>query len=404
MKRMILLALVLALALILAFPAAAQSSASAWSAYLFESTSQQLTRVYSDGTQQIYDLGLGAETFVGHDAIDFAPDGNRVGYCTSANTVDGSVAALIVRDITNANPQAINLGLGAAGGCWVKFNADASQIAVGVVRYYAGDPNADASLPPWSLLVFDAVTGNQLYEMNPLKGNSIFNPAQTFMPQVRYFANNQIIFAGIPWGTEGTPSSPAYFWQLSDDSIQPIDRWWRWGQDSLVSTGELVWTELDPTRAAAEPGGPLPQANTVKLADKSGQERVIYINPDWVILDTQFIDNGRQLAINELQGADPNSSLGSQPSRWIALDRSGTTSVLATTLGFSQMLPAPDGYAILWASDNSVTPLMSLDYYSGREKTTLWQQQGNGGVTWSLLWTSPTATADGLQPFTTVSP
>jgi hypothetical protein len=401
MKRVIAGGVLLFLSLILIFPAAAQPSD--WSVYLFENVSQQLIRVYGDGTKQAYDLGLPADTYVYLDAIDFAPDGNRIGYCTLS-----SKATLIVRDITNATPQSVNLDLGMAQGCWVKFNADASQIAVSLVRYYASDPNADPIVPIWSLLVIDAATGNQLHEMNSSKGGSNFNPQQTLMPQVRYFANNQVIFAGIPWGTEGSGMSPAYFWQLSDDSLQPIDRWWRSGLDSLTSTGELVWTELDPNRPAADNGGPVPQANIIKLADKSGQELVIYTNPDWVVLGAKFIDNGRQLAINELQGAGPNSSLGSQPTRWVALDRSGTTSVLSitvTTLGVSQLLPAPDGYLNLWASDNSATPFMSLDYYSGREKTTLWQQkQGSSGSTWFMIWSSPTATADGLQPFLAVSP
>jgi hypothetical protein len=401
MKRAITLALMLMLALILTFPAAAQPSA--WSVYLFESTSQQLTRVYGDGTQQSYDLGLAPDSYVGQSAIDFGPDGNRVGYCVSANTPDGSRATLIVRDITNTSTPAINLDLGIAQGCWVKFNADASQIAVGLVRYYASDPNGNVSQPPWSLLVIDAASGTQLHEMNALKGSANFDPSQTFMPLVRFFANDQIIFAGLPWGTEGTPVSPAYFWQLSDDSLQTIDRWWRWGLDSLASAGELAWTELDATRAAADPGGPLPQANVIKLADKSGQERVIYASPDWVLLGTKFIDNGRLLAINELQGAAPNSTPGSQPTRWTALDRSGTTSILATTLGFSQLLAAPDGYVILWASDNSITPFMTLDDYNGGEKTTLWQQQGSGGITWSLIWAAPSATTDGLASFPTVN-
>ena len=124
------------------------------------------------------------------------------------------------------------------------------------------------------------------------------------MPQVRYFANGQIVFAGVQWGTEGSPSNPAYLWQFGGDSLQPIDRWWRWGLDSLPATGELVWVELDQSLPAADPGGPMPQGNVVKLADKSGDERVIYTDSSWVIMAAQFIDNGRELAISELQGVN----------------------------------------------------------------------------------------------------
>ena len=389
-RRILLLAGIFALALILTFPAAAQSD---WSVYLFDSSSQQVMRVGLDGKAQPYDLGVPSGAVLGQGAIDFAPDGKRIVYCTPAGA-DGHFE-LIVKNLANTSGQPLQVNVGRGQGCWVKFSDDASQIAVGLVRYYAGDSSADTSVPPWSLLVIDAATGNQLHEMDLSKGGSNFDAKQTIMPEVRYFANGQIIFAGLAWGTDGSPSSPAYLWTLSDDSILLIDRWWHSGLDSLSSTGELVWTELDPSRPAAQPDGPIPQANIVKLANMGGQERVIYTTPDWVVLSATFIDNGRQIAINQVQGADQN--------RWIALDRSGASSQLATTSGFSQIMAAPDGYVILWSSDNSASAVLTLDYYSGREKTTLWQQQASGGINWSLLWAAPTATADNLQPFPAVN-
>ncbi|MCC6803849.1 MAG: hypothetical protein IT319_13280, partial [Anaerolineae bacterium] len=311
MKRVIMLALVSARALLLAAPAAAQSD---WSVYLFNNVSQQLLRISLDGAQQAYDLGLPEGVYLGQRSLDFAPDGSRAAYCMVVNQPDGANAALIVRDLASG-AALMSIDLGTTDGCWVTYSEDASQIAVGVVRYYAGDPNAPANLPTWQLLVFDAASGSQLHEMNPVKGNAYFDAGRTLMPDVRYFVSSQIVFAGIPWGTEGFPISPAYFWQLSDDSVQPVDRWWRWGLDRLNATGELVWIELDQSQPAAEPEGPMPQANVVKLADKSGQERVIYGDSDWIIAGTQFIDNGRQLAVSEVAGFDPNASPGDPTTR-----------------------------------------------------------------------------------------
>ncbi len=395
MKRVISLALILVLASILTFPAAAQPG---WSLYLLNSSTQQIVRVYLDGTQQTYDLGVPGGAYLGTNEIDFTSDGGRAAYCLMG---DGGQATLTVRDLA-AQSTLASADLGSAQGCWVTYSDDNSQIAVGLMRHYPGDPGADPNLPTWQLLILDAATGNQLHELNPNDGAAAFDPSRAIMPEVRYFANNQIVFAGLPWGTEGFPSSPAYLWRLGDGIIQPIDRWWRWGLDSLNQTGELVWVELDPSLPAADPGGPVPQANVVKLADKSGQERTIYADPNWVLLDAKFIDNGRQLAINALQAASGNP--GAQATRWLGLDRSGNVSELATTAGFSEVAAAPDGYVILWASDASASPLLALDYHSGRETTRLWQQQASGGITWSLLWAAPTATADGLGAFPAVSP
>ena len=344
------------------------------------------------------------ETYLGADAIDFTADGDRAAYCVVVSQADGAYATLNVKDLTGASAP-VSVDVGKTDGCWVSFNADGTQVAVSVVRHYAGDPNADASIPAWELLVFDAATGQQLGEMNPTKAAGVgFDATRTIMPQVRYFANGQIVYAGVQWGTEGSPSNPAYLWQLSSDSLQPIDRWWRSGLDSLSATGELVWVELDQSLPAADPGGPMPQGNVVKLADKTGDERVIYTDSSWVIMATQFIDNGRELAISELQGVNSSSTMGNQPTRWIALDRSGQTSELVSSVGFSQLVAAPDGYAYLWASDNSAEALLTLEYHSGGSSVSLWQQQMQNGMSWSILWSAPMPTAEGFTAFPSVSP
>ena len=401
-KRGMMLAAVIVLVLGMAFPAAAQSD---WSLYLFNGVTQQVLRIYLDGTQQTYDLGIPEGNFIGQRGLDFASDGNRVAYCVPINEPNGAHSYLYIKQIDAAEPS-VTVDLGMGDGCWVNYSDDNSQVAVGVVHYYPGMEGVDTSVPPWQLLVFDATSGQQLYEMNADKAAPAGFPAEprAYMPDVRYFAGSQLIFAPRMWGTEGFPSEPAFFWHLDSDTIGPVDRWWQWGIDSLPATGELVWLELDPNLAAASPGGPMPQANTVRLANQYEEERVIYANPDWVLTETRFIDNGRQLAIGELEAMNPDEPPINQQTRWMALDRTGAVSELAGGLGFSQIAAAPDGYVLLSASDNSATPLMTLEYRSGRETITLWQQQETGGITWQLLWSAPTPTADGLQPFPVVTP
>ncbi len=400
-RRWIILAVAVLLVVSVTAPAAAQDPA--WSLYLLNGRTNQLIRIFLDGTQQPVDLGLPADTYVGAASIDFSNGGSRAAYCVSTSQA-GAGATLTIKDMTGTSaPVAVDLGK--TDGCWVNFGEDGEQVAVGVVRHYAGDPNADASVPAWELLVFDATTGQSVAAMNPTKAAAIgFDPNRTIMPQVRYFANGQIVYAGVQWGTDGSPSSPAYFWQLSDDSLQSIDRWWRWGLDSLPATGELVWVELDSSLPAADPGGPLPQGNLVKLADKSGDAHTIYTDSSWVIMGTQFIDSGRELAISELQGFDPDNPMNSQSTRWIALARDGSIRELVTSLGFSQLVPAPDGYVYLRASDNSASPLLTLEYHSGGNSVQLWQQQTQGGMSWSILWSAPTPSASDLAAFPEVTP
>jgi hypothetical protein len=396
---LLLLALSLSLSLV---PVSAQADAQAsdWSLYLIDSMTQQVLRIYLDGRQETYDLGMPAGTYLGRSSADFTPDGNRVAYCIN-DSPDSPNMSLFVRDMGAG--QVFTVSFGQTAGRWVDYSNDGSQIAVSLARHYAGDPNADPNTPTWQLLVLDATNGTQLYEMNPIKGAAYFDVGRALMPDVRYFAGNLIVFAGLAWGTEGFPTPPAYLWQTTDDAIQPVERWWRWGWDALAYTGELAWVEVNANLPAAEPGGPMPQGNVVKLANDGGQESTIYANPDWIIMGTKFIDAGRQLAINELQGFDENNMEAPQGTRWIALNRDGTSSELVAPPGYSELVAAPDGFALLWASDNSATPLMTLDYHTGRETTTLWQTQQQMGTSWQLLWSAPTRPAQGLTPFQSIS-
>lgn len=402
-KRGTILAAVVVLVFGTLFPAAAQSD---WSLYLFNGVTQQVLRVYLDGTQQTYDLGIPEGNFIGQRSLDFSSDGNRVAYCVPINEANGAHSYLYIKDIASeADPLTVDLGMG--DGCWVTYSDDNTKVAVGVVHYYPGAEGVDTSVPPWELLVFDAATGARLHEMNAAKAIPAGFPSEprAYMPDVRYFANNQIIFVSRLWGTEGFPQQPAIFWHLDNDAVEAVEHWWQWGVDALPATGELAWLELDSSIPAAEPGGPVPQANVVRLAGSSGVASTIYANSEWVLLDTRFIDNGRQLAIHELEPFDPVSdNMGAQETRWMALDRSGNVSELASGLGFSQVAAAPDGYVLLAMSATTATPVITLEYRSGRETTLLWQEDYTSTSAWYLVWAAPTDTADNLPAFPTVTP
>src|SRR5262245_37472029 len=96
LKRAILLAAVLTLLVV--FPAAAQQPDD-WSAYLYDSGTRQLTRVYLDGRQQAYDPGLPPDAALMQDTIDFTSDGNHAAYCVIDS---GGNASLNLWDIANS--------------------------------------------------------------------------------------------------------------------------------------------------------------------------------------------------------------------------------------------------------------------------------------------------------------
>ncbi len=108
-------------------------------------------------------------------------------------------------------------------------------------------------------------------------------------------------------------------------NIAAVDVYGAVALDYLTDTGEIAWIELNSDLPAGMPAGPMPQANVVKLGDKTGNPpRTIYYTGDDVIGDVQFIDGGQRLAIQlipQFDGVNPPTQ--GVPIKWIALDRQG---------------------------------------------------------------------------------
>ena len=380
-----------------------------WSAYLYNNLTRELVRVSLDGTQQAFDLGLGENVYLGMRDTDFTSDGGTMAYCLSDYTAVNPQAltapptALITRDLQSGATN-YQVDVGPTIGCWATYSQDNSRIAVGMVRYYPGDPSADTTQPSWELQVRDAVSGNLVAQLSPFSQAApqlgLFNDF-ALMPDVRSFVGDVIAFAGLPWGTEGIPIEPAFEWNFSANTVTPNDVWWRWAVSSLPETGEMVWLDVDSTLPVGDPGGPVPRMNVAMYAPSpEGERTVIFHSPDWILLATQFIDNGERIALQLLEPFDPNSALPSARTRWVAVDRQGNVSELATNEGYSQVVGAPDGFLHLYATSAEANTTMNLEYHSGGTSTTLWSGQSeNSGAAWTLLWSQPVPTSAGLQAF-----
>lgn len=375
-----------------------------WSAYLYNSVMRQLLRVDLNGTQTPINLNLSEGSYLGEYETAFTSDGNYMAYCTidyTAVTAGSTLTPtlLTVYDLTTGTVL-YQQDLGPSIGCWINYSGDNSMLAVGMVNFFPGDPSADTSRPIWELRIVDADSGIEMASMSPLNAEAtdlgLYNDF-SIMPDVRYFDNNQLIFTGILWGTEGAPVEPAFLWDLNSSDLQAFDDWWHWGL--AINGREVVWLESDSTLPIGNPGGPVPASNVVRSRDTAGEVVTIYHSPDWILLDTEFIDNGRRLAMSLLEPFDPNSTEGSEV-RWVALDRAGNVSDLASTTGFSQIGNAPEGYVYLSANSPNVGATMTLDYHTGDQTRTLFTgASDDSGGAWTMIWTTPVQPADDLPPF-----
>jgi hypothetical protein len=374
-------------------PAQAQPG-STWYAFLFNSISRQLLRVDASGTQEIFDLGLDETVFLGSRDIAFSSDGSRAAYCINRASGDAPQGdtTLVVRDLA-AGANVLEVALGGSLGCRVSaqgFNADASQVAVSIVRYFPGDTTGDASGPIWRLLVIDVASGSTVAELNAdseaAQAAGVL-PDTALLPEVRQFAGNRIIFAEVPWGIGGAPEWRAFIWQTDSGSVQPDSslRWGKSGLSYLPATGELAWIDNDPDLPSIDPGGPIAPFNIVMLADAGGAGRMLYHTGEWVLVDTEFIDGGAQLAVLLLAAFDMENP-SQQQSRWIALDRDGSQAELTSGTAFTQIADAPGGYALFAFSFNAdfTQQNFQLTYTTAGQNRVLWESQEPG---WELAGT-----------------
>jgi hypothetical protein len=406
LRKGLLLAALVASLWSMIVPAQAQD---AGAAFLYNGITRQLLRVdLASGAQTRIDLGLDENVFISGRDIAFSADGRRAVLCytrTQPEAAQGETH-LVVFDLTT-QARTLDLPLGRHLSCRVTaagLRDDTAQVAVSIVSYFPGSQDMDTSGPIWRLLVVDTISGAISAALNaddPAVQAAGMLPDSALLPDVRFFAGNQIIFAEVPWAVGGAPEWRAFSWLL-DSGIVSLDTSGRWGKSGLAylpRTGEQVWIDLDPNLPALETGGPMTPFNVVRLVDASGIERTLYSSAEWVLADARWINGGQQLAILQVSAFDEDHP-DQQDSRWLALGRDGSQTELAAGAIFSQAAAAPGGMALFEMSFNAdfSQQYFNLSYVDGRgQRVPLWSDQEPG---WELAGATPGPLADNLPPFT----
>jgi hypothetical protein len=388
-----------------------------WSVYLYNGMSKELLRISPDGAQTSHSLGLDENTYVSSYDMAFTNDGTRVAFCAvtyppsnDPNNPAQPTAHLYLRDIAAGTNQ-VDVDLGNAIGCRTgheAFNDDGTQLAVSRINYYPGDPAADASVPTWQLLVVDVNGGATVNELNSnsLAVSDFESLAKGgVLPYVQSFSGNQLTFAEVPYGIGGGAEWNAYTWDTSVNALTPVEHWGNFTLDRLSSTGEMVWVTADANLPGGQPFGEMPANNVVQATDVSGEVKTIYHSPDWLVVDANFINGGQGVAIQLLSPIDPNAPDQLPSIKWVTLDRTGQLTDLIESNGNPVVESAPNGYVVL---NQTITDpatgasSFGLTHNANGQSTDLWSASSDTGF-WELAWVSPTAPADGLQPFTAVS-
>ncbi len=390
----------LGLALLLGVMPALAQSGDDWSAYVYSQAQQTLVRVMLDGTQTAYPLDLGESVALQGRHMAFWPDGDRVAFC-AVTYGETTSATLTIRDLPGGE-DLVSLPFESASDCRVTqagLSDDQTRLAVALFNYFPADTEADTSQPPWQIVIVDTATGDILDTLDggdPHVVEAGIAPERATIAEAFAFSSDVLTFYAIPYAVGSSSFYPTYRWDLSDDTLALADEQAEYSVSVLADADERLYAAQDTSLPFGIPNGPVPPNNVVLASRGDETPYTIYYTPDWVVVDTDYIDNGQRVAVTLYPPADmPQMSAFLVSLRAVAVDREGGVEELVTTDGTMQLAGAPGGYVALLGSIDP-TGDHRLMYASAGQMRPLWQASGES---WELAWAAPTITPDTLPPF-----
>jgi hypothetical protein len=384
----------------------------------------QLHQVNADGSQVTHTFPPDIQNGLGSQTSAFSPDESRLALCAAPPppaSTDPNAApvapsySLTLYDLA-AQSSALEVPLGEIVACTVTpdaFSQDGSRVAVGVITQWPAGPETPQPESTWQLIVVDTTSGETVATLDAfnsaLSALGVDTSLQLVMPFTRHVEGNLVYFALVNWFTEALPSYDAFVWNTADNTVEEAPLWGNiFGGDQIMTADglEFSYTMLDENQPAANPGGPMAEANVVVVQREGGEPQVIYTNTEEVITGVRYINDGNALAIGLLAAFDPSGEgemPGQQPVRYIMLTRDGTvTELVAPIVGQIQIQPIPGGYVNFTSVYDMEANIqnVTLEAVTAEGSTSLLPDEG--GVQWSapIYATSPDLSGVSLPEFT----
>lgn len=370
-----------------------------WSAWLFNSETGALVRVFPDGlTPETYSFPLPFGVADLPYSLAFSRTGDRMAACL---TDMSGVTSVRVYDIYHALYRGAYVATGRVEGCWLEqdgFSEDGSQVAFGLFHHY---PDPIDPLPEWELIVMDAATGalrHRLTARDPQLAALGLDVRGT-IPAVAAFemqtatAPGKIAFKPVWYGTEGAPEYHSLVWHLDDGSVRVEGVHGKGGYDRLPASGETVYLDEFDFLPKGVLEGPGYLYNAVIYTNPPDDSYTVYHGGAAVLGNPTFIDGGRRLAAYRYVPPGPPD--------WAVIERDGSLGTLPIGDEVYQLWGTPDGYVYFSDGEFEVSPpVMRYGRFlpDGTVETyDAWS--GSLGEYWRVVWVSPLTGGDGLPPF-----
>ena len=341
-KRLMVMLLLVITGSLFVIPARAADGA--WTAWLYDAETGQMTQVDSAGaTLHQFQLPIDAgSTYSQHVAI--SADGLVLAYATSnANANSIQIYNMTTNNViyTFDAPANSSLSIDFAGGP-LNFS-ETHEFAFG----YGGLGI------PWKIIVIDIarLSVSSLKQEDPAAA-SLAEMSYNYLPVVAYNRNKEIKFMMIPMGTDGVASYKAFTWNRDANTISPTNDYVIPDVTTFVPTGDVLSAKSDDRFPDSRvPFTDFPANNTLQVFDPaSSQYSIVTTLPR--ISNPQFIQSGERIAVTQY---DDNQA-GSQTETLQVLERSGAVSgiVNSTLTNVTGVLGTPNGF--IFSVINGDTP------------------------------------------------
>jgi hypothetical protein len=402
------LAVILALGVVL--PGAASDL---WSIWLYNFETNQLVRVYEDGTTDSFDL-LTSESDIIRLPGAFTSSAAKFAYCVREANGQGNLSFNVV-DFYVHTTLPSSYELGSAIGCELtsaSFNKqDDTLLALGVVNYFPDDSSrvVDDNLPIWELQVFDLTVGEPVYRLTvddlSFATESILygNEDMPFMPSVRSFEGDQVSFDLAPYASGGWFELDNFTWNLATGEVT-YNGTRHMSRTDTLATGEQVWLSVDESMPVSEMMALGIPFNVALYATAAGEVYPVYqeTEADWSLMSAMFIDGGRYIAV--MHGVPDGVSTPD----WSIIDRAGNSVDADNVIDLSaeispyDVFNAPGGYVYMMIDEQTTNSKLMYNLITADGSITsslLWEDAKMG---WTPIWVAPVVPDEDFAPFTAV--
>lgn len=379
--------------LLLALPIVAQDE-NEWSVWMWNNSTQELMRVYEDGSRLIVPIRLPYGYIIDDYYYWYFPEFTRDGRYMTICARIGADNTVFVYDLMNGS-QVAYFNFTYAHSCYAVFDETGTRLAIGLAWW----------LDEWfwhvnsRMIVLEIGTGRVLSELRPGRRHPDTSEWFPFVGYPVTFEGDIVHFDEVPY--EGR--TRVWEWNIKQGTFSEMVNYPHpisyLQSRHLLGIGERIElevnTELEYEQTYGLGAGHKP--NVINVLGNDGNRTPILYSPTSDIRAISFIDNGRKIALLTRRDWE---NVG-----WTHyLDRNGGLFALPPEIQqyrvTEELYGTADGFVLFREPEDGLDDLIHYRFEDDDLiSSVLWQAE-TSDETWDVVWVTPLEGEPGLRPLT----